>query len=241
MRKTCIQGIRSNAQYVFRVKLSGILGRCKLITRPSKEGDVKGERKERVCRAAKAVLLCFLVDHPNLLVVTTSAILTGSLITWIDFVDSMGSLINTTFMVFLSRKLRRNLTFEYNYGIGKVEAIASLLCEFFVILGLLCMTVFSVMEIQHPKQPSELLFYVVLIKVLSVGLDIFFYVKERKLCQGGNRVTNSQCKLILKCLVFDAIALVSLFFCYILRDYPVVWYVTPVLCIAIAVWSLFSA
>lgn len=66
---------------------------------------------------------------PNFVAVTVSAIVSVSLIVWMDFVDSFCNVVNSGFVALLSRKLRRNLKYEYNYGVGKIEAISSLACD----------------------------------------------------------------------------------------------------------------
>lgn len=178
----------------------------------------------------------FCLELPNFFAVAASAILTGSLIAWMDFVDSLGNVIASGFVAGLSGKLKRDLKFEYNYGIGKVEAIASLCCEFFVLSGLVSVSIFSIMDILSPKRPSDLLFYAVLLKIVNVGFDAFFFLRQRRLSKSGSSIAKSEYKAITQGFAFDGIALVSLFVCYIFRDVRAMWYFAPVLCILASVY-----
>lgn len=191
--------------------------------------DVYGQQQ-------KLSFIEFITELPNFFAVTASAILTGSLISWMDFVDSLGNVICCGFVSLLSKKLKRNLKYEYNYGIGKIEAIASLCCEFFMIFGLLCVCFFSAMELIEPKRPSDLLFIAVLLKVANVGFDTYFLIRQRKISKTGGRIAQSEYKGMIQAIAFDAIALISLFVCYIYRDIRAMWYFSPVLCLVISVY-----
>lgn len=177
----------------------------------------------------------FLAELPNFVAVTVSAILSGSLLVWMDFVDSMCNVADAAFVTLLSRKLKRDLKYEYNYGIGKIEAMSSLCCEGLLIFGLLIMLISSVNELINPKQPSGLLIYVVLLKVVNVIFDAVFLRAQYNIRKNGKSgITNTKFYSELKCLAFDAAALVSILACWIFRGYRAAWYISPVICIVIA-------
>lgn len=68
-----------------------------------------------------------------------------------DFVESLGNVLNSGFVALLSRKLSRNLKYEYNYGVGKIEAISALCCDGILICGLVLMVISSVNDFILPK------------------------------------------------------------------------------------------
>ena len=102
-----------------------------------------------------------LAELPNFVAVVVSAILSRNLLVYIDLLDSSMYLISLGLTIFLSRKLTKDLRFEYNYGVGKVEAISSLLCDGMGFFGLLITIGFSVQAIIVPEKPSELVIAVV--------------------------------------------------------------------------------
>lgn len=181
----------------------------------------------------------FLSELPNFFAVLVSAIFSGSLIVWMDFVDSLGNVINAGFVTLLSRKLRRDLKYEYNYGIGKIEAISSLCCNGILIFGLIFMLISSVNELISPKQPSGLLIYVVVLKVINVTIDSYFLAAQYKINKSSrSSISVSQFRTCLKSFSFDTIALVSLLVCWLFRDFNIVWYFSPVICIALSIFFL---
>ncbi|MGN0613063.1 MAG: cation transporter [Porcipelethomonas sp.] len=179
----------------------------------------------------------FLSELPNFFAVLVSAIFSGSLIVWMDFVDSLGNVINAGFVTLLSRKLRHDLKYEYNYGIGKIEAISSLCCNGILICGLIFMLISSVNDLISPKQPSGVLIYVVVLKVINVAFDSYFLAAQYKIKKSsGSSISVSQFHASLKSFSFDAIALVSILICWLFRDFNIVWYFSPVICIALSVF-----
>lgn len=89
---------------------------------------------------------------------------------FVDLLDSFGYLLRAAIVAILSKKLTKDFRYEYNYGIGKIEAISSLLCDGIVFFGLLLTLGMSVYSIIHPTQPSGFLIAVAGLKMLNVIL-----------------------------------------------------------------------
>ena len=111
----------------------------------------KQEQNDSYKSQQKVSFFNFLAELPNFIAVTVSAIISGSLIVWMDFVDSLGNVLNSGFVALLSRKLRRDLKYEYNHGVGKIEAISALACDGILICGLILMIISSVHDLISPK------------------------------------------------------------------------------------------
>ena len=141
----------------------------------------KPEQNDSYQNQQKVSFLTFLAELPNFVAVTVSAIVSGSLIVWMDFVDSFCNVLNSGFVALLSRKLRRDLKYEYNYGVGKIEAISSLACNGILICGLIFMLVSSVNDLISPKEPSGLLIYVVVLKLIIVVFVTVFLRSQYKI------------------------------------------------------------
>ena len=200
------------------------------------------ERANKYENQQRVSFLNFIAELPNFAAVLFSAIVSGSLLVWMDFIDSLCNVIDAGFVTLLSRKLKRDLKYEYNYGIGKIEAISSLCCEGILICGLLIMLISSVNELIHPRQPSGLLIYVVVLKVINVAFDTFVLKEQDKFKKvGGSELTDAKFYSALKCFAFDMVALVSILICWIFRGYRAVWYFSPVICIILAVFFFTTA
>lgn len=202
----------------------------------------KQELKKTNQTPLKVAFLSFLTELPNFVGVTVSAVLSGSLIVWMDFVDSFCNVLNCGLIALLYWRLRRDLKYEYNYGVGKVEAISSLACNGILICGLIFMVISSVHDIISLKEPSGLLIYVVILKVINVTFDAIFLRAQYKIKQEEKTtIANTEFYATLKSFCFDAVALVSILVCWIFREVRVVWYFSPIICIALAVWFFIGA
>ena len=180
-----------------------------------------------------------LAETPNFVAVVVSAILSRNLLVYIDLLDSSMYLISLGLIIFLSRKLTKDLRYEYNYGVGKIEAIASLLCDGMGFFGLLITLAFSVQAIIIPEQPSDLVIAVVGLKVINVAFDTAFFVKQRKITKIHNSaISKSNYAEALSALLFDSVALVSLFAMWLLRATPIGGYIAPVVSIFVAIYLM---
>lgn len=180
-----------------------------------------------------------LAELPNFVAVVVSAILSRNLLVYIDLLDSSMYLISLGLIIFLSRKLRKDLRYEYNYGIGKIEAISSLLCDSMGFLGLLITLGFSVQAIIVPEQPSELVIAVVGLKIINVAFDTAFFVKQRKITKIHNSaISKSNYAEALSALLFDSVALVSLLAMWLLRANFIGGYIAPVVSIFVVIYLM---
>ena len=182
-----------------------------------------------------------LAEVPSFVAILVSAILSRNLLVFIDLFDSFMYLISLSLVVVFSKKLTKDLRYEYNYGVGKVEAISSLLCDGIAFVGLLFALGLSVYEIIFPEQPSDLVIAVVGLKVINVSFDIAFFVKQRKITKIHNSaISKANYAEALSALLFDSVALVSLFAMWLLRDNTVGQYISPVVSIFVAIYLMFG-
>ena len=182
-----------------------------------------------------------LAELPSFVAVLVSAILSRNLLVYVDLLDSSMYLISLVLIVVLSKKLTKDLRYEYNYGVGKIEAIASLLCDGMGCFGLLITLGFSVQSIIRPEQPSVFVIAVVGLKVINVSFDTAFFVKQRKITKiHSSAISNANYAEALSALLFDSVALVSLFVMWLLRNHPIGGYISPVVSIFVAIYLIFG-
>ncbi len=180
-----------------------------------------------------------LAELPSFVAVLISAILSRNLLVYIDLLDSSMYLVSLILVVVLSKKLTKDLRYKYNYGVGKIEAIASLLCDSMGFFGLLITLGFSVEAIIFPEQPSELVIAVVGLKIINVAFDTAFFVKQHKITKiHSSAISKSNYAEALSSLLFDSVALVSLFAMWLFRDNPIGGYIAPVVSIFVAIYLM---
>lgn len=178
-------------------------------------------------------------EIPNFIALTASLVATRSLVVFMDLIDTGTNLLRTLFMIGISHKLRKDLRYEYNYGVGKVESMVSLFCDMVMIISLMCMLVLSVHDIIIPQHPSGLLIFVVGLKAIGVVGDTYMFIKQKKLCAlSGSPVFKSELSVKIKNLAFDSVTLIAILLVYCFRDFPPAWYFSPIVCIAIGVWLM---
>ena len=181
----------------------------------------------------------FLAEVPSFIAVLVSAILSRNLLVFVDLLDSFMYLISLGLIIFLSKKLRKDLRYEYNYGVGKIEAISSLFCDGMAFFGLLFTLGLSIQAIIIPEQPSDLVIAVVGLKVINVSFDTVFFVKQRKITKIHNSaLSKANYAEALSSLLFDSVTLVSLFAIWLLRDNPIGSYISPVVSIFVAFYLM---
>ena len=187
----------------------------------------------------KLSFLLVLAELPNFAAVTISAIASRSLLVWLDFIDSAGNVLSEGLVAILSRHISRDLRYAYNYGVGKIEAMTALFSESISLCGLLCVVGFSASQLIFPEKPSDLLVYVVLLKVINVLVDAVFVREQAKIKkESKTHITESEYIGTVNALLFDAGALVSLLFIWLMRNHVLSWYISPVLSLGIAIYML---
>ena len=180
-----------------------------------------------------------LAELPSFVAVLVSALLSRNLLVYIDLLDSSMYLVSLVLIVILSKKLTRDLRYEYNYGVGKIEAVASLLCDGMGFFGLLLTLGFSVQAIILPEQPSDFVIAVVGLKIINVAVDTAFFVKQYQITKIHNSaISKSNYAEVLSALLFDSVALVSLFAMWLFRANPIGGYIAPIVSIFVAIYLM---
>lgn len=164
-----------------------------------------------------------------------SALASGSMIMWMEFVEKISILIPCILLMVMSIKLNRNLKFRFNYGTGKVEAITALSCEMFDLAGLLCVIYFSIRDFSNPAHESNSAIAVILC-VAGLALDVFILIGQRKLLHAGHsRMIHTAFLSAQKEFFFDTVAFAALLLEMILKNIQKASYFSPIACLLLAV------
>ena len=102
-----------------------------------------------------------LAEAPFFIANLLSALFSGTVLLYVDLMDSLNYIIRNAMVMLLSNKLSKDLRFEYNYGIGKIEAISSIFGDGIVLFGMFLTMCLSVYAFFYPSKPSEFLIAVV--------------------------------------------------------------------------------
>ena len=180
-----------------------------------------------------------LSELPAFIVTLISAIFANTMLLFVDLMDSLGNLIRTAMVTILSQKLSKDLRYEYNYGVEKIEAIVSMFCNGIVFLGLLVTLGLSIYAILFPDAPSDSIIAAVGIKVINVCFDVSFFVNQRNILKTHRSViSEANYAAALAALLFDSVTLVSLLVIWLLRNNPIGLYISPIISIFIAIYLI---
>lgn len=175
----------------------------------------------------------------NLIIVIVTAIKSKSLIMWLDLINSLGNTLRTGLMSLFSKKMMKNRKYEYNYGIGKAEAMIAFFCNCFVFVGLIATFGLSIYRIFSPEPPEDSILWAIFFKFFCVLCDTPILVAQYKIKKkDNNKVANSGFMGALASFLFDAVAFVSVLVVFITREMPGCEYVSPILSICIAIFLL---
>lgn len=187
----------------------------------------------------KISILNLFGEMPNFFALLFSAISTRAVLVFVDLIDTGSNVLRNLLVVFISRKLRKDLRFEYNYGIGKIEALSSLICDFILTLSLTVMLGFAVMDLINPRPVGDFLLFVVLVKIVNICGDLLIFVKQKRLCSvSDSLVMKSSYSVALKNLTFDMTSFSALVLMAIFGDRKLFWYLSPVVSVLLGGYLL---
>ena len=169
-----------------------------------------------------------LAEVPTFVETLLSAIFSGALLLYVDLLDSLGYMLRYAMVILLSKKLSKDLRFEYNYGVGKIEAISSLMCDGIVLFGMFLTLCISIYSFVYPSKPSDLLLGVAGFKLYDIMWDLAFFIKQRKIFKANrSAIGETNYAAALGALLFDSTAFASLMAMWLLRNNPIGSYISP--------------
>lgn len=180
-----------------------------------------------------------LAEAPFFIVNLLSAIFSGTVLLYVDLLDSLSYIIRNAMVSLLSNKLSKDLRFEYNYGIGKIEAISSIFGDGIVLFGMCLTLCLSVYSFFYPSNPSEFLIAVVGLKFYDIMWDIAIFTKQRKILKiNPSALSESNYAAAYGDLLFDSVAWFSLLAMWLLRKSVIGAYISPVVSIIVALYLM---
>ena len=178
-----------------------------------------------------------LAETPWFIANLVSAIFSGTILLYVDLLDSLSYIIRNAMVILLSGKLSKDLRYEYNYGVGKIEAVSSLFGDGIVLFGMFLTMCLSVYSFFYPSKPSAILIGVVGMKLYDIMWDISIFNKQRKILKlNKSALSETNYAAAFGDLLFDSVTFVSLFIIWLLRKSPVGAYISPVVSILVALY-----
>ena len=180
-----------------------------------------------------------LAEAPFFIANLLSALFSGTVLLYVDLMDSLNYIIRNAMVLLLSNKLSKDLRFEYNYGVGKIEAISSIFGDGIVLFGMVLTLCLSVYSFFYPSKPSEFLIAVVGLKFYDMMWDLAIFVKQRKILKiTPSTLSESNYAAAFGDLLFDSFAWFSLLVMWLLRNNHIGGYISPVVSVFVAMYLI---
>ena len=180
-----------------------------------------------------------LAEAPFFIANLLSALFSGTILLYVDLMDSLNYILRNAMVILLSNKLSKDLRYEYNYGVGKIEAISSIFGDGIVLFGMFLTLFLSVYSFFYPNKPSEFLIAVVGLKFYDIMWDLAIFAKQRKIFKiTPSALSETNYAAAFGDLLFDSFAWVSLLAMWLLRNNPLGGYISPVVSVLVAVYLI---
>lgn len=193
-------------------------------------------KKDVLQEEQRLALLLILWRIPSVFASLFSAIVSGSMVVWLEFVENASVLIPAILLAALSRRMGRDLKYQFNYGTGKLEAITAFACEVFDVAGLLCIISFSIRKLLRPEADEGNLLLALAVCVAGTLIDVFLLYRQKKLSEREHsKMLHTAYLSAKKDFAFDCISISTLLIGIVFSETPWIRSSSPVLCILMSI------
>lgn len=200
---------------------------------------IKKDKDEIYKEQKKIAVIGILAEIPNFILILISAIVTGTLVIWLDFFDSFCNVSRESFVTGFSLKMEKNSVKYTRDSVRRMEERSSLVIDIVMIAGVLASMAVAVFEIADPSPVSSSLFWVLLLKIVNVSFDAFFVIRQTGILKKDRSdFIISEFESYLKNLAFDGAVLVAVLLSVVFRSSEVSPYFSPVFTLVIAVFVI---
>ena len=198
--------------------------------------EYKGDLNKALKKEQVVSLMQFINELLDLIALVILAVLSRSLILMTGAVSSVSLLVQALIVFMISRRLAKNESYEYDYGMGKFESFGGLIANLFMLIGLFAVLFTTIILLFNPTQPGELLLWAVGVKAFGTVIDLILFYKQRKInLLASSRLFEAEDHVIRKNLAFDFIALSAIAALYLFRYFPGIVYVEMGLCLVYSI------
>jgi len=198
--------------------------------------EYEGNLKIALKLEQRVAFIQFLNELFELATLIALAIMSRSLILMTGAVGSVTLLVQALVVVLISRRLAKNESYEYDYGMGKFESFGGLIANLFMLVGLVAVLFTTIIVLFNPVQPGELLLWGIIAKGINTIVDVILYFMQQKINKmAKSTLFEAEDHVIRKNLTFDFIAVSAIAALYLFRFIPGIVYVELLLCLVYAV------
>jgi len=191
----------------------------------------------------RSVVTSLVVDFVLLLPDVVAAVLANSLVMTADVIKCINELIATFLSWLAIRKVVRNKPYHFDYGLGKLENLTSIIVAWIMFLSLIIVLYSAFYRFRHPHElhPVGVILGIALM-LAGVCVNTWLWIKNYRVsCKEYSPIMESQWRLFRAKAVADLTVLITLVLSVSLRRVaPWAIYIDPIGSLLIAGFLLFS-
>lgn len=131
-----------------------------------------------------------ILELPNLLLMLISAIIAHTMIVWLDVLGSVGAVLHSAIIVWITRKIRKITNDAYQYDSGRLEIMASLICDILMLLSYFTLIYNAFYDILSPSFVNQGIVLYLFVKIFDILFDFYFYHSVKKIYQEHSSKVN---------------------------------------------------
>jgi len=177
----------------------------------------------------------------NLGIAIYLAFLSNSIICWIDNMVCFSAFLRATIVVIIFYKIYKSNGDKYNYGVARLEAFISFICDSLIVLAMLGLFGESIYGLFNPTNPTDTLLTFLILKVINLSFDATALFLEYRLCKkDNNKLKESELQNYILNTIHDFTVGITVTLCYFLRDKPISSYLSSIVSMLIIIYFIFT-
>ncbi len=173
-------------------------------------------------------LKSMIAEFPDFIVILISAIMSGSLIVWVDLLGSFSAEMHSVVVFLITRRIGKIADDSWHFDVARLEVMASLICDTIMIIGYLALIAGAVPGMIHPSVVNGWIVFYFIVKIIAVLFDLYFYRNQKKIYAANpskvneTETVNWKNNLIIDILI-GAISIIS----FVFAEYKWSLYISP--------------
>jgi cation diffusion facilitator family transporter len=199
-------------------------------------------RPDSYAKKQRAVLISLVIDFVLWIPDIAAAVLSGSIVLFADAVKCLNEIIATFFAYLTIRKMAKGGAGAYDYGMGKLETITSIVTGGVMFISLLIVFLVALYRVAVPAElVHEGVYLGIVLMVIGVCMNSWLWLKNYRFnTKEPSPIMDSQWRLFRTKAFSDFSVLVALIASMVFSSYSWSLYIDPLSSFVIAGFLLFS-
>lgn len=206
-----------------------------MIFQTENETESNKKLREIACQS----LMC---EIPNFILVFVSAIMSASMIIWVDFLGSFSAVLHSLFVYIITRRIKGSEEDSYCFDCLRMETMTSFICDLLMIGGYITIVIVSVYKIMHPSGMKEGVCLYFLVKTIDILFDVYFYRKQKRILEKySSKINETETANWKNNLLIDTLIGVLSVATYLLTKYEWSWRLNPAASLVLSVFFIMGS